>query len=355
MSGLCEFLAEDASAMNAMHGSSFPVVTVVVPIFNVSQYLDKCLQSIANQTLFDIEVILVDDGSTDDSLEICNKFAASDKRFRVISKINEGQGVARNVGIDLANGEFLSFVDSDDWLELDTYAVCSAAMRQSDADFLNFGLDFVSDEGVVQKVFSNFAQATLLGDDIVISALMDDQIFSSPCNKIYRTKFLRENKLRFPVVRSCEDVFFSRAISLVASKSIFVSNVYYHALIRSGSTTRTFSPRILESAIEVIRLEEVYFRLHGAFPRLRNHFDAHVIKFLSYLMLLAAFRCYSSCEYQRCIELSRFAGLVDFSRNPKAVSLLSLKNRIMLFWTLRPRAYKGLAFVVKKFFGWSPY
>ncbi|MEJ3960664.1 glycosyltransferase family A protein [Brachymonas sp. G13] len=355
MSGLCESLAQGACAMNVMHGSAFPVVTVVVPVYNVSKYLNKCLQSIANQTLFDIEVILVDDGSTDDSLEICNEFAATDKRFRVISKINEGQGVARNVGIELARGEFLSFVDSDDWLEVDAYAVCSAALRQSDADFLNFGLDFVSDEGVVTKAFSTFAQEALFGDEIVISALMDDQVFSSPCNKLYRTKFLQSNGLKFPAVRSTEDVFFSRAISLAASKVIFVSRVYYHALIRSGSTTRNFSPRILESAIEVIDLEVDYFRLHSAFPRLRDYFEAHVIKFLSYLMLLAAFRCDSPSAYQRCIELSHVAGLVKFSSNTKAVGLLPVKNRIMLFWALRPRVYRHLASVVKKFFGWSPY
>ena len=96
-------------------------ISVIVPVYNVEKYLKKCLNSLINQTLNDIEIICVDDGSTDSSIEILKEFELKDDRIIVISQKNEGAATSRNKGINLAKGEYISFVDSDDWLELDAF------------------------------------------------------------------------------------------------------------------------------------------------------------------------------------------------------------------------------------------
>ena len=96
-------------------------VSIIIPVYNVEKYLQKCLESLVNQTLKEIEIICINDGSTDKSEEILKIFAQKDDRIIVVNKENEGQSVARNVGIKLAKGEFLGFVDSDDWVDLDFF------------------------------------------------------------------------------------------------------------------------------------------------------------------------------------------------------------------------------------------
>lgn len=97
-----------------------PLVSVIVPIYNVEKYLSKCIESIINQTLSNIEIILINDGSTDSSGVIADNYAKNDSRIKVIHKKNGGQGSARNIGIELASGEYIGFVDSDDWIDLDS-------------------------------------------------------------------------------------------------------------------------------------------------------------------------------------------------------------------------------------------
>ena len=96
-----------------------PLISVIVPIYNTELYLDKCMQSILNQTYRNLEIILVDDGSTDNSSQMCDLYAGKDSRIRVIHKENGGQSSARNVGLNVCTGDYISFVDSDDWIELD--------------------------------------------------------------------------------------------------------------------------------------------------------------------------------------------------------------------------------------------
>ncbi len=98
-----------------------PKISIIVPVYNVENYLKKCLDSIVNQTFKDIEIILINDGSTDNSLNICKEYAKKDHRIRLINKPNGGLSSARNVGIDLSTGEYLGFVDSDDWIALNMY------------------------------------------------------------------------------------------------------------------------------------------------------------------------------------------------------------------------------------------
>lgn len=124
-------------------------ISVIVPVYNMEKYLVRCLESIVNQTYPDLEIICVNDGSTDSSAKILETYASKDKRIKLITKENGGLSSARNAGINAATGEFITFVDSDDWIQPDTYNIVSRYM--SDADMLIFGTNVVGDFSFVSK------------------------------------------------------------------------------------------------------------------------------------------------------------------------------------------------------------
>ena len=128
-----------------------PVVSIIIPAYNVELYIRKCLATVIAQTLTNIEIIIIDDGSTDSTLAISQAIATYDFRVRVFSKNNEGQGTARNFGLRQARGTYICYVDSDDWIESTLCAEAVHAMEQSAADFVNFGFDFVLPSGATRK------------------------------------------------------------------------------------------------------------------------------------------------------------------------------------------------------------
>src|SRR4051812_35859428 len=130
-----------------------PRVSVVVPIYNVATYLDACLQSIAQQTLTDLDVVMVDDGSTDDSADIARSMGERDPRFRLVTKANGGLGSARNAGIDAATGEFLAFVDSDDVLPRHALETLLGSLDRSGSDFASGNVRRLTSYGISPAVF----------------------------------------------------------------------------------------------------------------------------------------------------------------------------------------------------------
>ena len=117
-----------------------PLVSVIVPVYNVAPYLEQCLDSIVNQTYRNLEIILVDDGSTDESGAICDRYAEQDSRIQVVHKENGGQSSARNVALDMMTGEWVLFVDSDDWIELNTLELLFE-QKDERADLVEFGVN----------------------------------------------------------------------------------------------------------------------------------------------------------------------------------------------------------------------
>ena len=124
-------------------------VSIVVPIYNVEKYLKQCIESIINQTLQDIEIILVDDGSPDNCPQICDEYAKKDSRIKVVHKKNGGLSSARNAGIEVATGDFIGFVDSDDYIELDMYEKMYNIAKENHVDFVVSDYYKVSDKGKI--------------------------------------------------------------------------------------------------------------------------------------------------------------------------------------------------------------
>ena len=126
-----------------------PLVSVVLPIYNVEKYLDRCIISVVNQSYRELEIILIDDGSPDNCPAICENWVHKDPRIKVLHKQNSGLGFARNSGIELATGKYICFFDSDDYIEPDTIASCVDAAEQEKADIVCFGNDVRTQDGRV--------------------------------------------------------------------------------------------------------------------------------------------------------------------------------------------------------------
>lgn len=196
-------------------------ISIIVPVYNVEAYLEKCVESLIHQTYRSLQIILVNDGSTDNSLTIAEQLAAKDSRIELYSQPNQGLSAARNTGMQYAIGEYISFIDSDDYIALDFYE--SLINTIGDYDFIQFGYKRVTTNGKVicQKLPHHIYQ------------------FHSACMRIYRKDFLAKNNLQFMVGKIYEDVLFSIDLWRARPTYQIIPYTGYYYSIRSASTTAT--------------------------------------------------------------------------------------------------------------------
>ncbi|WP_019265772.1 glycosyltransferase [Methanobrevibacter smithii] len=227
-------------------------LSVVIPVYNTGEYIDKCLSSIMNQSLKEIEIICIDDCSTDNSLERLYEFAARDERIKIISlNENHGQGFARNVGIKYAKGEYLSFIDADDWIELDAFESTYSSAKKNNLDMVIFKL---INYNCVSKEFyeTDYYNINFLKNEKEIFNYKDllNKLFSipvGPVNKIYKTSILKENNISFPEVYSMfEDNPFFYEVFLLANKVSFISNPFYFRRVHDDSIMQNRNNKIFD-------------------------------------------------------------------------------------------------------------
>ena len=202
------------------------VISVVVAIYNVAAYLDRAIISLINQTYQNLEIILVDDGSTDCCAEICDRYAAHDARIKVIHKENGGPSTSRNVGIENATGTYLAFLDGDDWVEEDMYEKMLSAIREYDVELAVCRYKLVYENRT--KDISTGRAAIMEGQEMLAQYLEEDeayQIQNAAWNKLYRRSLLGD--LRFPA-RIHEDMLYTIQLLDKPSKSIYLDRAYYN-------------------------------------------------------------------------------------------------------------------------------
>ena len=193
-----------------------PLLSIIIPVYNSGKYLSRCLDSIVNQTFTYWELILVNDGSTDNSLDICNQYKRNDSRIIVIDKDNEGAGPTRNVGINTATGKYLAFPDSDDRMDTNAYAECIRIMEEEDCDLLVFGMKteiFDDDSETVIKTVEDNIPSIQIGNRERFRNqfvnLYESMDLGSPCNKIYKKQIIDDNHVYYPDLRRMQDCVFN--------------------------------------------------------------------------------------------------------------------------------------------------
>lgn len=223
------------------------LVSIVVPIYGVEEYLDKCVESIVNQTYRTIEILLIDDGSPDKCPELCDQWALKDERIRVIHKTNAGLGYARNTGIEHANGEFIYFVDSDDYIEKTLIEDCLRIAKQENADIVFFGHDRRSREGDLVSSYVPDARQKYSGNEVMekgaASALKHDSNFSlSACFCFISMQIINQTQWRFVSEREIlsEDYYSMLKLLGNASSIVIVDSIYYHYMVNQNSLSQVY-------------------------------------------------------------------------------------------------------------------
>lgn len=240
-----------------------PLVTVIVPVYNTAAYLRKCLDSILNQTYHNLEILCVDDGSKDDSLLILNEYKEKDKRVRVWHQQNAGQGAARNLALDHARGEFISSIDSDDYIEPNTYEELIPLMKHG-IDLLNFGVKVSAPQSPAKESMERYLSMKSSGEVPYNADLISD-LPGIVANKILRRSIIEQYNIRFPHGLWYEDSIFCYMYASVCKNVYFELKQYYVYQLRTDSTmgkTKAGNKKALDM-LEGASIAFAFFKQHG--------------------------------------------------------------------------------------------
>ena len=215
-----------------------PKMSIIVPVYNVEKYLSQCLDSLVNQSLKEIEIILVNDGSTDNSETICHIYSEKDSRVKVYSKPNGGLSDARNYGLKCVTSKVVGFVDSDDYVDLDMFQTLFELKEKTLSDIAVGGVKMVTDEGDVYQTRSIEADATFAKHDAMKELLKSKRITNSVCNKIFDLSLFEQ--VSFPVGKLYEDEYVTYKLFDCASIVSMTNQTYYY--YRSNPNSITHMP-----------------------------------------------------------------------------------------------------------------
>lgn len=259
-----------------------PKVSIVVPVFNAENYLDDCLSAILIQTLQDIEVILVDDGSSDNSGEMCDMYAESDPRIKVIHQKNYGVSYARNMGISVATGDYLGFVDSDDFIALDMFECLYDCASNYNADIAIVNMQVIYQDGKKSKVGADGEETLWNGsEDIITCFLRQNSWGVSANNKIYKKEIYK--KVKFDDTKKInEDKLYCFQAILLAERVCKKNTPKYFYIKRlNSSSTTVFTAKYFDALIIGDKIEEV---IKIQYPSLQVY--ARVNKIQTYLRII---------------------------------------------------------------------
>jgi len=213
--------------------------SIIVPVFNVEKYLRQCLDSVIQQSFQNFEVICVNDGSTDRSLSILQEYLQKDTRIKLIDQANRGLSAARNAGIDAAKGEYVFFLDSDDWIEPDTLKILSE--KQNGEDLVCFNGRRYFEDGRSEESDKGIEDSNLIGWDYYNKYASKTRKFDFVCSvlRIYKRSFLKEKNVRFAEKIYHEDNLFTPIVCFYARSVSIIPDSLYVYRIRSGSITQS--------------------------------------------------------------------------------------------------------------------
>lgn len=240
------------------------MLSVIVAVYNVEKYIEKCIQSIVNQSIQELEIILIDDGSTDNSGAICDRYAKSDSRIRVIHKKNGGLSDARNAGIEVAQGEYIAFVDGDDYLHSKMYEVLMMNLKQTNADISICAFQDVQDYEIVQEcdINSQLCEQIMPAD---VYHLFTQLIMTVAWNKVYK-KDLFQN-IRYPKGRLHEDEFVIHHLVGQSKKIVKTDLPLYYYVSRNGSIMKQINTKRIDDTVEAF-LDRINYFEQNKLPNL---------------------------------------------------------------------------------------
>jgi len=302
------------------------LITIIVPVYNVEKYLEECIKSLMNQTYSNIQIILVNDGSTDCSGEICDKFKQIDERIEVIHKKNEGLGFARNTGLEYVRGKYVTFIDSDDYADRDLIERLYISIKENNADTCIGGFKRVNDNGKI--MYKERYKRVIYQNKEIIDELLPRMLGSSPeksdavrmsvWNVLYSTEIIRNNSLKFPSEREyiSEDIIFDIEYYSKSQKCCLIDSCAYNYRINNTSLTQSYKKDRFEKSKflynQLINKIEEYRLGDKAIIRLQRQYFVNI-------------RC---CIKQECMKISKLKINDSFNNIREICNDTQLKNII---------------------------
>ncbi len=334
-----------------------PLISIIIPVYNVEEYLAKCLESVINQTYKNIEIICVNDGSTDNSLEILNTYAQNDNRIKVIDKDNDGISSARNTGIKVMNGEYIMFVDSDDWIDIETceHAINTIIEYRVDVVMWSYTREY-ENNSIPKKIFDQ----DILFSEIETKSKIYRRFFglydfelAHPENadavvtvwgKLYKASLIKNNNIEFintKEIGSCEDALFNIHMFKYVKNVYYINKYYYHYRKSNSSFTMNYK-------------NDLYLNWHNLYTLMERHikendlddsFEKSLLNRKALNMISLGLNISSSnlSFFNRRDELKK---IIDNSEIRYAIEQLDLKyfpiHWKVFFFLMKKRSYIGV-------------
>lgn len=304
-----------------------PLVSVIIPIYNTEMFLCKCIDSVLTQTLSDIEVLLINDGSTDNSGKICNDYACKDKRIHVIHIPNQGVSHARNKGLEVARGNYISFIDSDDWIEPDMIETLYQLIQAEHVDLSSCGYSIENENGDIIYNIKDIINYTLSRWD-AIHSLFHDRYYRYKGNlwdKLYDKKIIDCNQLRFNEnIYYNEDRLFTFQYLIHCQLISYTTSSYYHYIIRSSSAMDSFENGYNKQLCTFMDAFDIMTTLSTTFP-------AGIKRTISIDYIKSSISFYN--KYSQNISIGELWNrLIQIKRNNYAYLLLFQKIKYSLYY-----------------------
>ncbi|WP_444240113.1 glycosyltransferase family 2 protein [Eshraghiella crossota] len=265
--------------------------SVIITTHNTEKYLFKCIDSIINQTLPDIEIIIVDDASTDNTPKIAENLALQyDNILFLPLSISCGPGGARNKALLQATGEYISFIDSDDWVDLNYLEMMYNKAKQLNADIVTCSLMREYDYNISSPLYKcKYDQDYVLSGETAFRIMTNEynygiKFLPSALNKIYKKTFLTDNSLKFPENIYFEDQPFSYSCTLAANKVICIPNVVYHHYKRSGSIVQSFSQKNIDDMMTAYQMIKDYLYKNNIYEKFRFNYYSSLQHFYNLIV-----------------------------------------------------------------------
>lgn len=280
-------------------------VSVIVPIYNVEKYIEKCVNSIIIQDLTEIEIILVNDGSTDNSYQIAKTLAKFDKRIKLINQENKGLSAARNSGLKIATGEYISFIDSDDWIEKNYlfHMYTNAKKNKCDVIACNYIMNdsknnFVYKYPLKDKVL--YTKENIIND--IAKKIIAGNIKTTVWDKLYRREFLNENSLRFneKIIRF-EDWYFFVDVCTYMNKFLYINENLYNYRIINNSLSHKYYENFFDMIVEMNKRKILFMKQLQIYDKknlleMKNNFIDDIMKSINHVI----YESNKSTKYKIC-------------------------------------------------------
>ncbi|AXT59948.1 glycosyltransferase family 2 protein [Aquimarina sp. AD10] len=321
-----------------MSTQELPLISVIVPIYNSEKYLDRCIDSICNQSYHNLEVILVNDGSKDKSLSICENFAKKDSRIQIIDIPNGGVSNARNTGLKAAKGEFIQFLDSDDFMTPKYIEVLyNCIKKEDDVDFVICGIKSLNNE--LQELGYEEAGNHIIDlkhpDEDVFFQLFDKFLMFGPVNKLFKRELLLTNDILFDISLSYgEDLLFNLEYLRLISKVVITNEVYWCYI---QDNTNSLSSKRLDDKFQIVE------RLHAEILTFLKTKQMDSLRFKALLH-----QRMFDCGYNDFAAIPRDSSLSFSEKKSKLKKLLNSPSLVESYTFIEPKKYANwIVFLMK--------